>query len=676
MITFLNSIIFTLAFAVLIPLLIHLFNRQRRTKKPFSSIRFLKMLEKQRLNRINIYQYLLIIIRTLIVALLIIAFARPTLITDIIPARNAARTTAVIILDTGLNMRYYDDRGMRFDRAIITLKKVLELFKPEDQVFLLLTHQAKKTGIDSVIIDAIKCSYLHVNRDNVISATIRILKSYANYNQEVFLISDNINMAGTFSAIKEQISDVRPYIFQIGDQSFNNISIDSLYFVNDLFEPLQPIELQVSLYNAGLVNAEDTEIHLYVNDKREAYSRTTIAPGEKIPVPLSFQPKDFGFIRGYVEIGEDALDADNRYYFNLRIPEKVDILFVEQNSSIFLESALKTIDRNSNVNIKFARYEQWGVDNFNKYHKIFLSNFSAIEGLILTRLNNYLKAGGRLILMPGYNSTPSDINHLLNEIDSDIRVINLSAVTGSDNYYKLEIHPRGHPILGNLFRTSDTKINSPHFSRYFQVRANSKIRQLLAFSNRDPFILYEKNKNGFIYFFTSYIDETWTDIQFKGIFVPMLTRILSSDNYGFDQGMNSIEVGTKFDLILKQDERTGNYSLVTPDNINIKLIPDTFGMTQVLSVDYLNSPGNYSVLNAERTIAVLSANISSGELSVQSRDHDPENYDDLPAIFPEDEEFKDTIIEARSGRELWKLFIILAILFIISEFIIIKKIEK
>ena len=131
MITFLNSIIFTLAFAALIPLLIHLFNRQKRTRKSFSSIRFLKMLEKQRLNRINIYQYLLIIIRTLIVALLIIAFARPTLITDIIPDSNAARTTAIIILDTGLNMRYYDDRGIRFDRAIITLKKVLELFKPE-----------------------------------------------------------------------------------------------------------------------------------------------------------------------------------------------------------------------------------------------------------------------------------------------------------------------------------------------------------------------------------------------------------------------------------------------------------------------------------------------------------------------------------------------------------------
>ena len=463
MITFLNSIIFTLAFAALIPLLIHLFNRQKRTRKPFSSIRFLKMLEKQRLNRINIYQYLLIIIRTLIVALLIIAFARPTLITDIIPDSNAARTTAVIILDTGLNMRYYDDRGIRFDRAIITLKKVLELFKPEDQVFLLFTHQAKKKGIDSLIIDDIKCSYLQVNWDNVISETVRILKSYANYNQEVFLISDNINMTGNFSSIKELVSDVRPYIFQIGDQSFNNISIDSLYFLNDLFEPLQPIELQVSLYNAGLTDAEDTEIHLYVNDKREAYSHTTIAPGERIAVPLSFQPKEFGFIQGYVEISDDALDADNRYYFNLRIPEEVDILFVNQNSSIYLESALKTIDRNSNVNIKFAGYEQWGVDNFNKYHKIFLSNFSSIEGLILTRLNNYLKAGGRLILMPGYNSTPNDINHLLNEIDSDIRVINLSEVTGSDNYYKLEINPRGHPIIGNLFRTSDTKINSPHF---------------------------------------------------------------------------------------------------------------------------------------------------------------------------------------------------------------------
>ena len=543
MMTFLNSFIFTLAFAVLIPLLIHLFNRQKRTKKVFSSIRFLKMLEKQRLNKINIYQYLLIIIRTLIVAMLILAFARPTLITDFNWAEGTARTTSIIILDTGINMRYYDDQGMRFDRGVAISKNLLNIFDPEDQIFILPTHQEKVVSVDSLNIDEIKCSYLNNQWNNIEDRVARILTLFPNYNQEVFIISDNINLPPNFLATLSPFPNLKQYIFQIGDQSYNNVSIDSLDFVNDLLQPFQPIELQVILNNSGLLQADNVEVNLYVNEKREAYALTNIAAGKRRTISLTFQPKEFGFIEGFVEINEDALDADNRYYFNLNIPEELDILFVDQNPSLFLESALKTIDDNSNINIKFSSYEQWGIDNFNKYYKIFLSNFTSINNINISRLNDYLTTGGRLILMPGYNSMPNSINQFLEKLDSGIRIIDLATTADLNSYFKLEVPTLSNPLIGNLFRSMDSRINNPHFSQYFQVKFDKRVHSLLNFSNRDPYVLFEKSKSGYIYLFTSYVDDAWTDLQYRGIFVPLLTRILSSDNYGLDQYLNRIRVG-------------------------------------------------------------------------------------------------------------------------------------
>ena len=137
MFTFLNSIVLSALFAALIPLLIHLFNKQKTKRIKFSSLRFLKKMEKRLLKKVKIYQILLIIIRTLLILLLVLAFARPTISGSwSILQEPSANTTAVVILDDGLNMRQYDTAGNRFNRATAKLNQVLRSFNSEDRVRL------------------------------------------------------------------------------------------------------------------------------------------------------------------------------------------------------------------------------------------------------------------------------------------------------------------------------------------------------------------------------------------------------------------------------------------------------------------------------------------------------------------------------------------------------------
>ncbi|MCJ7578736.1 MAG: BatA domain-containing protein, partial [candidate division Zixibacteria bacterium] len=74
MFNFLNPIfIFAAGVAVLFPLLIHLFNRQKVKKVYFSSLLFLRSLEKTRMRRVKIKEYLLLLIRSLIILLVVAA---------------------------------------------------------------------------------------------------------------------------------------------------------------------------------------------------------------------------------------------------------------------------------------------------------------------------------------------------------------------------------------------------------------------------------------------------------------------------------------------------------------------------------------------------------------------------------------------------------------------------
>ncbi len=76
---FLNPAILLGLLAASIPIIIHLLNFRKLKKVEFSSISFLKELQKSKIKKIKIKQWLLLLLRTLLIILLVLAFARPTL---------------------------------------------------------------------------------------------------------------------------------------------------------------------------------------------------------------------------------------------------------------------------------------------------------------------------------------------------------------------------------------------------------------------------------------------------------------------------------------------------------------------------------------------------------------------------------------------------------------------
>jgi hypothetical protein len=79
MLEILNRLFLPFFLLVSLPVLIHLFTRHKKKLLKFSSVRFLIQLEEKRIKRLKLKQIILLILRTLIVFLLIAAFARPTI---------------------------------------------------------------------------------------------------------------------------------------------------------------------------------------------------------------------------------------------------------------------------------------------------------------------------------------------------------------------------------------------------------------------------------------------------------------------------------------------------------------------------------------------------------------------------------------------------------------------
>ena len=99
--------------AAAIPIAIHLIRREKPPKLMFSSIRFLKKTSKKLVLFQQLQQILLLLLRSAVIALLVVAFARPLLNQSVARLVDADPQSAVIMLDMSMSMHYGDS----FDSA-------------------------------------------------------------------------------------------------------------------------------------------------------------------------------------------------------------------------------------------------------------------------------------------------------------------------------------------------------------------------------------------------------------------------------------------------------------------------------------------------------------------------------------------------------------------------------
>ena len=109
---FLNPAVLFGLLAASIPVLIHLLNLRKLKRIEFSTLAFLKELQKNKIRKIKLKQWLLLALRVLIILFLVMAFARPTIKGIAIGGTtSAAKTTAVFILDDTYSMSVVDANG-------------------------------------------------------------------------------------------------------------------------------------------------------------------------------------------------------------------------------------------------------------------------------------------------------------------------------------------------------------------------------------------------------------------------------------------------------------------------------------------------------------------------------------------------------------------------------------
>jgi len=319
MLTFLNSaILFGLA-AIAIPILIHLFTRQKTRTIFFSSLKFLKELQKQKIRRLKIRQILLLILRTLLILILIFAFARPTLRSSGSSSLEAgAQLTAVIIFDNTLSMGRESEGQKLLDAARKRALEVVDLLRPGDEMYLLypqdtpiFAHEGPRYSLENIkdLIGQTELSYKKTNYQAAIALANQIMAASSNINKEIYFICDmqkaGLNISENTNGTSLTGDDVNLFVLPVTISNEENLGVTVVSFENQILENGKVAEIKATIRNYGENAANNKLVHLFVNGKRVGQNVVDLEANSAANVVFRFVPDQPGFQSGFVLLEED-----------------------------------------------------------------------------------------------------------------------------------------------------------------------------------------------------------------------------------------------------------------------------------------------------------------------------------------------------------------------------------
>lgn len=680
--TFLNGAILAALTLGLLPILIHLLNRQRFKKVDFPTLRFLRELQLRKMRQVRVRQILLLILRTLAVLFLVLALARPVLKSSagLLPGSNA-RTTAVLILDRSASMQTETPDGTRFRRLQTQAQEILSLLKDGDEAMLIWADNPPTSFSPT------PTSQIRVLREAVVSAqpgyrggdlvqaireARRILGQSQNLHKEVYVISDFSRSAWPEEIPQEPLlpPDVRLFLLSTDEAPTRNIGITDAAITSRIIAPGRPVEISISASNTGGQRAEDRIISVYLGGRRVAQTRLTLAPGESATDRVRFTPDTPGDQVGYVRIEEaDDFAADDQRYFSLRVPAQLYVAVAGKDGPARALTALAlnpSGDPGAFVLVRVMSEPELSTADWSAFDAIFLVDAADLNPADGARLRRFVEDGKGVFVAPGPHSDLRGYTAWLTQLGLPVPTETWSA-EASARWTRADL---AHPLFEGLFEEPPPDV-SPEISRLVMTTGAASAVEIISTSIGHAFLLESYVGRGRALLMTGSPDPEWSTLFRSGIFSPLL---VSSAAYlsGIGTSVAAYQLDTGVPGQLMFPGVPGEEPFEIRGVANLIPTVETAGSGSLVKMPGFEMPGAADLWQGNRRLAALAVNVPAKETELEAA---PESLyrNALGGQIIEmgrQTPIQASVLEGRYGRELWKLCLFAALGLLIAEMLI------
>ena len=657
------------------------------------------------MQRVKIKQLLLLLLRTLAIACLVLAFSRPTLTSELGGNLGATASSSIaLVVDNSRSMQMRDGQGEYFDQAKEVANALVSQMKAGDELFLLPVSAPQSDGeqtgynMPHLASEALRDLPISPSSGTVTDAwarSVNVLNNASNLNKEIYVISDFQKSALVDSLVNEQSDAYRTYLMPVGTRDHANVGVTEVEIISRIIEVGQPILIEATLVNFGEEAIEGYVASVFLEGERVAQASVGLEPNVPTRAKFTVTPQRRGWLPGVVEIEEDGFSSDNIRHFTLNVPEQRSLLIVrgEGQQTDFIELALSASLTRGRVGFELETIDEKDlpVKRLGTYNTVILAGLRSLSSGEIASLTEYIEEGGGVLFFPGEAGAAADYNALFSGVGGGT----FSGFSGTwldrrsiASFDRVELE---HPLFEGVFEQQTgfrQQISVENPSLYYAMNYTpgaANEQTLIQMSNGFPFLQEVRHGQGTLFIAAVAPDVQWSDLPQRGLFIPLLYRCMYYLSSTEAVSGEQLIVGRAGDLRIGGVVETDRLRLIAPDQEEI--VPEQrslFGASLMQIDESIQLAGIYEVRAGEQLMrkVALNLDVRESDLSTYTQDEartmvealseGPVRILDL-ASSGGIARVLDDLQEEKTGVELWNVFLLLALIFMVIEMLVAKQ---
>lgn len=701
---FLNPAYLAALAAVAIPLLIHILSRRRVLVINFSSLRFLRPSDRRSMKRVNLRRLLLLVLRMIGIALIVLAFARPTMkgrLATVFPSESVR--ACCILLDRSYSMGFEQEGGSLFDEAKDRVIEILEGYTSRDEVMIVLfdssqelLYRGRMEGplIEELVSETVP-SWGTTDIAGALRAGIELLGQARGGARELYIVSDfqrsSLGLHPSSSARrlsemergageskhgedpKDSVS-IRFFLVPLRAESETNVSIESVGVPRTALHRGELASVELLLRNSGSGAAERFPLELYIDGLLVIEREMVIEPDGYATETFLLPTERSGWILGEAKKAPDRLRADDRRYFALYVRDRVKVLLVADENAFYIEQALKPEEADGDIVLTTRTYRGITSEDLDGADVVVLGPGGQPRGQDLVLMERFIESGGRVVVF-----IVPDLAAVADRLSA--YSLSMDFPDFEEGFLTISEPAPGSRLLGPFDADDIEAMTKLRFRRAAVVSGVPAARGLLFFSGGSPFIWEEQRGEGGCLFVAADPRPGSGDLVLSPYFLPLVQQAVLVTGRR-ELGEKGVIVGEPFALpgVARGEMRVGLPQDPSADGPAIFLVPPVEpgerlgGGVAGGAIPPAEAPGFVTLEVAGETLEVLAANVAGGAESELVPATEAEVAESLGldhwVAVEKERPVEEAVRYAREGREITFGLIMAAALILVIESIL------
>ncbi|MFO0891852.1 MAG: BatA domain-containing protein [Isosphaeraceae bacterium] len=697
-----------------LPVILHLFMRQTPKHVIFPALRLVRERQKRSKKRMRIKNWLLLLARMAVLALMALALARPRLYSQVPLGDESVPTALGLVFDTSLSMGYKEKDKSRLDEAKERAGAILDKLPDSSLVFLV---DSAEPGTPQPLSPAAARKWIAdrkvrpVNRP-LNAAMGQVYPAVAECDRpyhEVYVLTDLARSSWNPEQSVEGLDRVEKarqtkggklatFILRIGAQEVDDVAIDLAEPAASVATQGEPIEIKGRLRNQGTKPASRV-VEFYLDGVKKDQKPVEIAPGAQVEVSFATPARlpEGDLHRGELRLAgaPDPLEFNDRRYFTFKVRPALQILLISDLAidADFVAAALDpdpTPSAPRSFDIKrvrpgelLAQYR----DTLKNFAAVFLLNIQALDEESWGVLNGYVHEGGGLVVGLGDRCRAADYN---GPTAGQLLPAQLKAPTDRKDIRFGKIADVTHPLFARYPKELATQLAETLVYRYWAVTMpeGTVSRVLLSFADGAPSLIersFKGQRTGRVLLWTTPLARryrladraaTWNEFPLP-----------AADNWSFLALMNesvrylagavgeqfNYEAGENVSLALPPGGRSQTFLLTGPDTKTTQAVAPS-ASSDTLEIIAPQILGQWAVAPRDAAPQPVRLGFSLNPPGVESQ-LTPLQPAELDRLFGKDsyalaedaKSLQEKVTEQKIGRELFPYLMMLILLVVTLE---------